>query len=398
MVAVGASAPGVRDQPRPLPPGRPARLLFIVNVDWFFASHREAIADAAARAGYEVHIACAVTTHGERLRGKGFKVHPLNLERRGTSPVGLLQAFREIRSVIASVRPDIVHAITIKPVLLGGIAARLARVPKVVAAISGMGYVFIARGPAATARRVGAQLLYRLALDSPRVTAILQNPTDRTQISRIAGLGPEQLRTIEGSGVDLQQLTPQPLPAGEPVLTFAARLLIDKGLREFVEAATRLKQGGVTARFIVAGDLDPGNPASVRDDELERWRALGSVEFIGHQKDINALFASSHVVVLPSYREGMPKVLLEAAACGRAVVTTDVPGCRDAVDPGNTALLVPAMTVEPLAEAMRVLIADRARCVAMGEAGRRLAEQRFGIEQVVNAHLAIYREPVRRST
>ena len=369
---------------------RPRKLLFVVNVDWFFLSHRLPIAEAALRSGYEVHLACGLTGRREEIEARGIVVHELPISRRGTGILGQLRTLAAMVSAMRRLRPDIVHLVTIKPVLLGGLAARLAGVRNVVAAISGMGFVFIARGAAARLRRLLVGLLYRLALGRRGVVVIVQNPDDARLVARLTRLPPDRLVTIRGSGVDLALCDPKPLPAGDPVVVFAARLLADKGLREFIAAARLLKLQGVAARFVVAGDVDPGNPATVAADEVERWRREGVAEFVGFRADIPALFAAAHIVVLPSYREGLPKVLIEAAACARAVVTTDVPGCRDAIEPGRTALLVPVMTVEPLAAAIKRLIEDRDACAAMGAAGRALAQAEFSIERVVAAHLDIY--------
>jgi glycosyltransferase involved in cell wall biosynthesis len=371
-------------------PAKRGRILFVVNVDWFFLSHRLPVARAALRAGYEVHLACGLTGRRPEIEEHGISVHELPISRRGTALAGEVGTIRAIVALMRALRPDIVHLVTIKPVLLGGLAARLARVPAVVAAISGMGYVFIARGPGARFRRAAIAALYRLALGRRNVTVIVQNPDDAALVTRLAGLDRCQVETIRGSGVDLAVFAAEPLPTGEAVIVFAARLLVDKGLREFMAAARMLKAQGFQGRFVVAGDPDPENPATVLADELAGWRSEGVAEFVGFQPDVARLFAGSHVVVLPSYREGLPKVLLEAAASGRAVVTTDVPGCRDAIEPGRTGLLVPAMSVEPLAAAIRHLVEDRAMCAAMGAAGRRLAEAEFSIDRVAAAHIDIY--------
>lgn len=373
------------------------RLLFIVNVDWFFLSHRLPIALAAKQVGFEVHLACAATDAAHEVQAHGIVLHPLDLGRRELSPVAAARSIGQIARLLRALRPDIVHLVTIKPVLLGGIAARLTRMKRVVAAISGLGYVFISTGAAARVRRAMVAILYRLALGWRNVTAIFQNDADVALVAPLARLDPRQIRMIRGSGVDLDLFSPQPFPDGPPVITFAARLLVDKGLREFVGAACALRSQGVEARFIVAGDPDPGNPASVDPAELARWRADGIVEFTGHTSNVAGLFAQSHVVVLPSYREGLPKVLLEAAASGRPVIATDVPGCRDAVLAGETGLLVPARSVAPLAEAIGRLVADPQLRASMGAAGRRLAEQRFGVKGVVGAHLALYAELMERA-
>src|SRR5690349_13281184 len=214
-----------------------ATLLFIVNVDWFFISHRLRIAQAARDAGYDVHVACGVTGREEELRAEGFSVHPLRMERSTTDSAGQLRTMRDMAAVIRAVRPDIVHLVTIKPVLIGGAVARMLRVPKVVAAISGLGFIFIAKGKAAALRRRLIGRMYRFALRRRNVRVIFQNQDDRKLISDIAGIRPEQARMIRGSGVDLKKFKAEPLPEGRFCAVLAARMLIDKGVREFVEAA-----------------------------------------------------------------------------------------------------------------------------------------------------------------
>jgi glycosyltransferase involved in cell wall biosynthesis len=371
----------------------PGTLLFIANVDWFFISHRMAIARAARAAGYAVHVACGLTGREAELRAAGFAVHPLRLSRASTHAFDQLRLAWAMADVIRAVRPDIVHLVTIKPVLIGGAVARLLRVPRVVAAISGLGYVFIANGPLARIKRRIIGGLYRLALASARARVIFQNADDRDLIAGLAGLRPGQIRMIRGSGVDLDRLRPEPLAPGRFCVALASRLLVDKGVREFVAAVALLRARGLDARFVVAGDLDPENPACIPAEEVEAWRREGAVEIVGHIADIRPLFADAHVIALPSYREGMPLVLLEAAACGRAVVTTDVPGCRDAIEPGVSGLLVPVRDPAALADALALLAEDRERCARMGDAGRRLAESAFSLDEVVATHLRIYAEP-----
>lgn len=371
------------------------RLLFVVNVDWFFLSHRLPIARQALAQGFEVHIATTLTHGHDELVAHGLVVHPIQLQR-GSSGLGsAVRAFRDMLAVMRRTRPDIVHLVTIQPVLLGGIAARLARVPAMVAAISGLGFVFLARGWRAAARRVAIRLLYRLALGHPNSKVIFQNENDRQTVSQLAGLADVSSVLIRGSGVSLDAFQPSPLPEGPPVVMLAARLLSDKGVREFVDAARALRRQVPTdqlaPRFVLVGDTDADNPASLARAELERWQAEGVVELWGQRDDMPAVLAQATVVVLPSYREGLPKVLIEAAAAGRPVVTTDVPGCRDAITPGVTGLLVPPKNAAALAEAIHTLLRDRDRCARMGAAGRVLAEQAFDVNRVVAQHLAVYR-------
>jgi glycosyltransferase involved in cell wall biosynthesis len=216
-------------------------------------------------------------------------------------------------------------------------------------------------------------------------------------LTKLAHLSDSKVAMIRGSGVDLAQYDHTPLPPGLPVVLLAARLLADKGVREFVQAARLLKQQGVSARFCLVGSVDPANPASLADTELAQWANEGMVELWGQRSDMPEVLSSARLVVLPSYREGLPKILLEAAACGRAVVTTDVPGCRDAIDPGVTGLLVPVRNATALADALKELINDPERCQGMGSAGHALAERAFDVRQVVAAHLRIYQELIDKS-
>jgi glycosyltransferase involved in cell wall biosynthesis len=372
-------------------------LMFVVNVDWFFLSHRLPIALEAQRQGYQVHIATGLTDKLDELQRHGLVVHPLGLDR---SSAGLGNAWRtmiELWNVFRAVRPDVVHLVTIKPVLLGGLVARLVRVPAVVVAMSGLGFVFMARGATAAVRRWLVGALYRVALGHHNLKVIFQNPDDRASLAKLAHLPDSKVEMIRGSGVDLTQYGHTPLPLGVPVVLLAARLLADKGVREFVEAAWLLKQKGVSARFCLVGSVDPANPASLTDAELRQWANEGVVELWGPRSDMPEVLRAAHLVVLPSYREGLPKVLLEAAACGRAVVTTDVPGCSDAIDPGVTGVLVPVRNAAALADAIEGLINDPLLCQAMGNAGRVLAERAFDVRQVVVAHLRIYQELIDKS-
>lgn len=366
------------------------KLMFVVNVDWFFISHRLPIALEAKRQGFEVHIATGLTDKLEELQGYGLVVHPLRLDRSSTGVVNAWRTGLELWRLFKAVRPDVVHLVTIKPVLLGGLVARLAGVSAVVVAVSGLGFVFTASGVMASVRRWLVGALYRVALGHRNLRVIFQNPDDRACLGEMAHLQDSQVVMIRGSGVNLAQYTQMPLPPGLPVVLLAARLLADKGVREFVQVARLLRQQGVRARFCLVGCIDPDNPASLTDAELEQWAQEAVVELWGQRSDMPAVLSAAHVVVLPSYREGLPKVLLEAAACARAVVTTDVPGCRDAIDAGVTGELVPARNVQALAQAIKNLVNDPVRCQIMGQAGRALAERAFDVRQVVAAHLRIY--------
>ena len=373
------------------------KLLFVVNVDWFFLSHRLPIALAAKKKGYEVHIATGLTDRLDVLQRQGFVVHPLKIDRSSTGIKSAINTMIEIWQVFKSNQPDVVHLVTIKPVLMGGIAARLAGVRAVVSAVSGLGFVFVAQGPKAVVRRWLVGMLYRLALGHRNLKVIFQNRDDKASLVDLTSLAEEKTVMIRGSGVDLSQYVVAPHPQGVPVVLMAARLLLDKGVREFVQAARLLKQRSgnfdKSTRFVLVGEPDPANPTSLTSQELQQWVKEGLVEHWGHRSDMPAVLSAANIVVLPSYYgEGLPKVLIEAAACGRAVVTTDHPGCRDAIEPGISGTLVPVRDAEALANAIQDLLENPESLSAMGLAGRALAERAFDVRHVVAEHLHIYDE------
>jgi glycosyltransferase involved in cell wall biosynthesis len=267
-------------------------------------------------------------------------------------------------------------------------------VPGVVNALAGLGFLFSSASLKARVLRPMVQLGFRVLLTGADTRVILQNPDDVRLLTVSAHLDPSRVRLIRGSGVDLTVFTPSPEPPGTPVVMLPSRLLWDKGVREFVEAAALLRARGVEARFVLVGSPDPGNPAAVPERTLRDWVETGPIEWWGHREDMPATLAQSHLVCLPSYREGLPKILLEAAACGRPIVTSDAPGCREAVRHGKNGLLVPARNCGALADALESLIRDPAARQAFGRRGREMAEAEFGLEPVIRATLGLYAELV----
>ena len=312
------------------------KLLFVVNIPEFFLSHRLPVAMAARDAGYDVHIATGPGDASARITELGFTHHKVPLTRSGQNPLGELRFMWSLRGLFKKVKPDIVHFVTIKPVLYGGIMARLLGVPAMVAAITGLGTIFLSPNTGHAMVRRCVTSLYRVALGHKNIKILCQNPDDLGMVLRLGSVRKEQTELIRGSGVALDHYTVRPEPMGLPVVTFAARLLRDKGVLEYIEAIRLLKRQGVKAQFWLVGSPDPENITSVSEKHIQAWSAEGLVENFGFREDIAEIFAQSNIVVLPSYREGLPKVLIEAAACGRAVITTDVPGCRDAIEPGKS--------------------------------------------------------------
>jgi glycosyltransferase involved in cell wall biosynthesis len=367
------------------------RLLFVVNQTEFFLSHRLPLALAAKRHGYDVHIATPVSLGLAVIQEAGLTHHAVAFSRKGMRPFAELATLRALFRLYRKLRPDIVHHVTIKPVIYGSVVARLTGVPAVVNAVSGLGYVFISRGLKATLLRRAVRWAYQLALNHPNSRVIFQNGDDLALFSDDKLVRPQQATVIKGSGVDLQRFMPTEQRKGFPVVLFASRLLRDKGVCEFVDAARALQRDGVAVRFVLVGDIDPGNPASLSTETVKGWHQEGVIEWWGQREDMPAVFAQTHIVCLPSYREGLPKVLIEAAACGRPIVATDVPGCREIVCNNDNGLLVPAYDSAALANALKQLIIDPVLRERMGRRGREIAVQEFGQERVAAETLAVYR-------
>ena len=366
------------------------KLLFIVNVDWFFISHRLPIALAAQEKGYEVHIACGITDKRNYLEELGLIIHPLNLSRGSTGILQEIKSFMDIRKVLKNVNPSVVHFVTIKPVLYGGTASRLLGFKNKVFAISGLGYVFTSNTLKTSILRFFIVQLYKIALGGSNLKVIVQNLNDKEILTKNKIVQDKFITLIRGSGVDIKHYTYEKEPSGTPIIVMASRLLKDKGVMEFTQAAKILLSKDINAVFRLYGDIDEHNPASLNLEELTKIKNENIVEVHGYEKNIANVFSNSNIVILPSYREGLPKVLIEAAASGRAVVTTDVPGCRDAIEADKTGILVEVKNSNALADAIEKLINNKEQRVIMGQAGRKLAENEFTIEKVIDTHLNIY--------
>jgi glycosyltransferase involved in cell wall biosynthesis len=373
---------------------RKPRLLFVVNADWFFVSHRLSLGKACQAAGYEVHVAGGRSAAVETIEASGMPFHPLPMDRGGTNPLNDLNTLGEMIALFRRVRPDIVHLVTIKPNLYGGTAARLLAIP-VVHAVSGMGYAFIGdAGPARKLLRTSLLLAYRATFSRRACRVIFQNPTDRDQFVESHVVPREKTILIAGSGVDAERFAMQPLPKGPPVVLLPARLLKDKGVFEFVEAARALKSDMPDVRMALVGRVDEENPAGIPEEEIRKWVAEGIIEWWGavENKDMPATYARASLVVLPSYREGLPLALAEAQAVGRACITTDVPGCRDAIVDGETGWLVRVRDSQGLRVTIKSALTDREELVARSSAATEFARRHFAQGKVFEATLAIYRE------
>lgn len=362
------------------------KLLFLVTEDWYFVSHRLALACAARDAGFDVVVATRCAGHARLIEREGIRVIPFELSRRSAHPFTFAREVLRVCRLYRQERPDILHHVALKPVMVGGLAARILGIRRVVSAIAGMGFLFVGEERAAGVRRLIERLL---PASIGRGIAIVQNPEDQ-RILHGLGVASGQVRLIPGAGIDTKRFSVCPEPHGMPVVMLPSRLLWDKGVGEFALAARMLRG---RARFVLVGEPDPGNPASVTEADISAWVKEDVVEWWGRREDMPTTLCAAHVICLPSsYREGLPKVLLEAMACGRPCITTDAPGCRDAVRHRDNGLLVPLKDANALAEAISRLLDDPGERARMGARGRERAIAEFSQERVNGATLAIYRE------
>lgn len=374
--------------------GRGGRVILFANTDWYLYNFRRSLALALRDVGHDVLLISPDGPYGGKLVDLGLRWQPVPMDRRSLNPLREALLLSHLANLFRREQPDIVHGFTIKCAVYGALAARLAGVPGRVNAVAGMGYVFISDSPKARLLRPVVRALLRLALGGRGARLVLQNPDDVALFAQAGLVDPAQVRLIPGSGVDCGRFLVRPsAPDGRPLrVLLAARLLWDKGLAEYIAAARRLRDEGRAIEFLLAGDPDPGNPAAVPEATVREWVADGTVEWLGHVDDMPALFASVDMVVLPSYREGLPKGLIEAAACALPLVTTDVPGCRQVVTDGVDGLLVPARDADALARAIARLQDDPELATRLGQAARAKALAEFDEKIVSERTLAVYRE------
>ena len=367
-------------------------LMFVVNVAWFFLSHRLALAQAAMAAGFRVHLVSDIEDQAEITESQraGIEFHRIEMARGGVNPIHDLKSLQMLTHIMKGLRPDIVHNVTAKPIFYGTRAARASGAQGVVNAVSGFGYAYTSRS-----RRLLRGVLnaaYERSFRPANVRIVVQNSEDRAAVLRLCPAAERRTRLIVGSGVDLAEFRVTPEPSGTPTVLLPGRLLREKGIYEFAAAAAELRRSGPAVRFVLAGKLDPLNRGALTACQVQELCARSGVEWLGECKDMPRRMSDANIVCLPSYREGAPKALMEACASGRAVVSTDTPGCREIVHVGENGLLVPPRDATALAAAIRRLLEDPDLRGRMGLAGRILAESEFGIERVVQRHLEIYGE------
>jgi glycosyltransferase involved in cell wall biosynthesis len=386
--------------PKPTPVRR-RKLLFLVTEDWYFCSHRLPVARAAHAAGFEVIVAARVRAHGDRIRQEGFGVHSIAWRRRGDGLLGAYRAISEIAQVYRAEQPDLIHHIALKPVLFGGIARRLAfgasaDAPVVIDAITGFGSAFSHTSLAGRSRRLWLGLYLRLMKGRERRWIIVQNEEDRAALAK-AMADRARIVMIKGSGIDTTHFSPIPDPGSEVVtVAVVSRMLRAKGVLDAIAATRLLRARGLPIELQLAGPTDPDNRGSLNAEFLASLSEEPGIRWLGPVADVRTVWRRAAIAVLPStYGEGVPKALLEAAACSRPIIATDVPGCREVVRPGETGILVPPRDIPRLAAAIAELARDSGRRAAMGRAGRALIERAFAENIVAQETLAVYEAALR---
>jgi len=369
-----------------------SRVALVANWDWVLFNFRLPVARALRERGCDVILVCPPGRYTGEFTREGFAWVPWPLERRSTNAFKELASIWRLAAIYRCYRPRLVHHFTIKPNIYGSIAAVTCRVPAIINTFSGLGYLFSEHRRARVLRTLVAPGV-RWASRRGRTWTVFQTEEDRTRVIGMGWAVPERSLVVAGSGVDLGQFrVAREQTQNPPMVVLAARLLVDKGIAEFVSVARRLKEKGVTARFVVAGGPDSGNPSNIATDVLVMWGREGVVHFVGHQPKMHELLQQASIAVLPSYyAEGVPKFLLEAAATGLPIVATEGPGSRRVVQHGVNGFLVPKRDITALADAIERLLGDPALRRAFGAHSRKVAEGHFDQNQVVADHLAFYR-------
>ena len=378
------------------------KVLLVANTSWYLHNFRLPLLKDLRSAGYQVDAVAPRDSYTALLEAEGFTVHPWLVARRSINPLREAHALVDLLRIYRREQPALVHHLTIKACLYGTIAAKLAGVPRVINAVTGLGHVFLGTRRRTRLLRRALKPLYRAVFSARRATVVFQNAADQEQLIGLGITDAAHVQLIRGSGVDIAHFDPAALPPGQAVppgafhsplrLLFPSRLINEKGVRELLEACRHLWASGAELELLVAGALDDGNRSSLTPAELAELRAEPRIRCLGHVDDMRALYASSDLVVLPSWREGLSRALIEAAAMERPIITTDVPGCRDVIDHGVCGLLVPVKDADALRLAITLLLAQPALARQFGQAARRKVVREFAVSLVNARTLATYRQ------
>jgi glycosyltransferase involved in cell wall biosynthesis len=363
------------------------KLIYFVTEDWYFCLHWLRIAEAAQAAGFDVSVVTRVRDHGGIILQAGLTLIPFEISRQGMNPLRELATIARLARIYRRCAADLVHNVAMKPTLYGSLAARLAGSGHVVNTLAGLGWLFTS--PSLVARILKKAVITIFSQFFVHSVIVLQNHDDAAFMK---SLGLKCVKVVRGAGVDITKFSPVADGTGRPVVILPARMLWDKGIREFVAAARMLVDRGVSAAFVLVGGTDTGNPAAVASEQLEKWVNEGVVEWWGQRNDMPEVYKQADIVCLPSYREGLPTVLIEAAACSRPIVTTDTVGCREVVRQGENGYLVPVGSTVELADALQLLLEDSALRNRLGTRGREIAVQEFAVERIIVETQAVYEE------
>ena len=368
------------------------RILFVGNSGPVFLTHRLPLALASLKEGHEVHVALPSSQVNKKIESYDYVYHKISLSRSSINPISEIRSLIYLYFLYKKIKPDLIHHFTIKPVLYGSLAAYLAKIPAIANTISGLGYVFITQNFKAKFLCVLIKFIFKLSFLHPNNRVIFQNPENLNDFVSYGLVNKNNTALIRGSGVDTDIFGYTSEPESIPVVMVASRMLLDKGIVEFVESARIVKSANIKARFILVGGPDFENPMSIESAQLQKWVDEGIIEWWGNQDNMPQIFPQAHVVSLPSYAEGLPKVLIEASSCGRPIVTTNVSGCKETVRDGENGFLVPAKNPKALADAFIKLISDKQLRQRMGEAGREMAIKEFSIQMVIKKTFVVYKD------
>jgi glycosyltransferase involved in cell wall biosynthesis len=377
------------------------KVLLFANTDWYLYNFRLPLARALRDVGFDVTMISPSGSYGAKLEAEGFRWIPLPMVRRSINPLREFSFLTHLIRLYRAERADIAHHFTIKCVVYGSVAAYFAGIPRRINAVAGMGYVFTSRGTLARILRPFVRGLIKLALGGKQSRVVLQNSDDCKAFEQARLVDRQRIRLIRSSGVNTERFRPRTSGLDrrrEFRVIFAARLLWDKGVREYVEAARQLKSSGLPIEFLLAGSPDPGNPETVPEATVSEWKRAGFVTVLGHVDDMVHLLHQTDIAVLPSYREGSPKSLIEAAACGLPIITTDAPGCREVVDHGVSGILVRCRDAQAIAVAIKSIYDNPDEGMRMGIAGRQKMIREFDEKLVLRKTLDVYRELVQTGT
>lgn len=366
----------------------------VANTDWYLFGYRKPLAAELVKAGHQVVLLSPPGRYAKRLLAEGFNWQELNFSRKGINPLRELLDIYGFWRTYRIQKFDVVHHFTIKAVIYGSIVAKLLSLPLIVNSITGLGSVFTSSRPGMRVLRTLVLALYRIALRGTQT--VFQNSSDMSFMRQAGLVSPGNSHLIKGSGVDLRNFAHQPEPEGKPVVLLASRMLWEKGIQEFVDAARELNRDGAVAKFVLAGAPDPGNPSSITEGQLQAWADSGAVMWAGWQEDIPKTISEASIVCFPTYYgEGLPRILIEAGAAGRPVVTTDISACREIIQHEVNGLLVAPRDVQALVEALRKLISDTALRQRLGVAGREIVMASFTVETINKETMALYKANTR---